>query len=379
MFSLILRSRLSTIAALFSLALLLPSVARAVDPTPAPRDWSKHPAIVELDTPNNVVVYAVGDPHADYGRLVNLLVKGDIIEAASRQPDQVANVKWKAGNAVLVCTGDMIDKGDHSVEVLQLFMRLQQIAPDAGGKVIVTSGNHEAEFLKNPSDTNDKAVDFLNQLSGLNIDPSAVSNGTDSLGLGQFMRSLPFAARVNDWFFAHAGNTNSNNPDKATRPRSLEDLRNFLQSDVTANGYRAAALSDSDSLLEAKLKPPWWEELPESGQDSQDRLKKYVTALGTDSHPVKHLVIGHQPGEYTFNGERTRPKGEMVNRHLGYIFLIDCGMSSKIDHSKGALLRIRGGGAHSIRFDGNVRIEEDLLPSLSLFSHHSRALSAPPR
>jgi hypothetical protein len=378
MFSPILRSKLSTIAALFSLALLLPCVARAVDPTPAPRDWSKHPAIVELDEAK--VIYAVGDPHGDYERLVDLLVKGDIIEAVSRQPDQVANVQWKAGNAVLVCTGDMIDKGDHSVAVLQLFMRLQQIAPDSGGKVIVTLGNHEAEFLANAANT--KAADFIAELKkpNINIKPQDVANGTDRLGLGQFMRSLPFAARVKDWFFAHAGNTNSNNPDKATRPRSLEDLRNFLQSDVTANGYGADALSVSDSLLEAKLKPlPWWQELDDSGQASQDRLKKYVTALGTDSHPVKHLVIGHQPGDYTFNGERPRPQGEMVNRYLGYIFLIDCGMSSKIDYSKGALLRIRGGGAHSIRFDGNVRIEEDLLPSLSLFSHHSRAPSAPPR
>ena len=132
----------------------------------------------------------------------------------------------EGGNAVLVCTGDMIDKGDNSVEVLQLFMRLQKIAPDSGGKVIVTLGNHEAEFLDNPSDTNHKAEDFLAQLRRLNIDPLTVSNGTDSLGLGQFMRSLPFAARVNDWFFAHAGNTNSHNP---TRQRAavLDDLRSF--------------------------------------------------------------------------------------------------------------------------------------------------------
>ena len=377
MFSHILRFRLSIVSALFSLALggLLPCVARAADPTPAPRDWSQNPAIVELDVPNNVVVYAVGDPHADYARLVDLLVKGGIIEEVSRQPDQLANVKWKAGNAVLVCTGDMIDKGDQSVEVLQFFMRLQKIAPDSGGMVVVTLGNHEAEFLANATDSNSKATVFLAQLRKLSIDPQSVANGTDSLGLGQFLRSLPFAARVNDWFFAHAGNTNAKNPDKATRPRSLVDLRSFLQDDVTSNGYGAKALSGSESLLEAKLDNPWWQEKGDSGKASGDRLKSYVTALGTSSHPVRHLVIGHQPGKVTFNGDEPRKKGVMVSRYLGLIFLIDCGMSSAVNDSTGALLRIRnnaeyqsgqGRDAYSIRFEGDVRKEELLIAEIAL-------------
>lgn len=337
-------------------------VARAAD-----RDWSRDPAIVEVDIPSNVVLYAIGDTHADYGRLVDLLVKADIIDEVSRQPDQLGNVRWKAGNAVLVCTGDMIDKSVNSVEVLQLFMRLRNLAPDAGGKVIVTMGNHEAEFLANPSDTNKKAAEFLAELkrmkaAGVNdIDPSQVGNGTDSLGLGQFLRSLPFAVRVNDWFFAHAGNMNSKNPAKATHPRSLPELQSFLQSDVTAKGYGAEALSKSDSLLEAKLDSPWWEQPGDSGPASGNRLRTYVTGLGTPAHPVKHLVIGHQPGKVKFNGDVTRERGVMVNRYLGTIFLIDCGMSSGVGYSTGALLRIRPNDTYSIRFEGNVRKEEFLM------------------
>ena len=359
-------STVAVAAALFAglLVGLLPCIARAADPTPAPRDWSQNPAIVELDIPINVDVYAIGDPHADYARLIDLLVKGDIINHVSNKPDQLGNVTWKAGNAVLVCTGDMIDKSVNSVEVLQLFMRLRNIAPDAGGKVIVTMGNHEAEFLANPTVTNTKAAEFLAQLKRMkdagvtNIDPAMVGNGTDSLGLGQFLRSLPFAARVNDWFFAHAGNTNSKNPDKATSPRSLAALGSFLQTDVTANGYGGESLSKSNSLLEAKLDSPWWEEKGDSGQASEDRLRKYVTALGSG---IKHLVIGHQPGKVKFNGEETREKGVMVGRYFGgIIFLIDCGMSSGVNYSTGALLRIRPHEVYSIHFEGNVR-KEDLL------------------
>jgi hypothetical protein len=120
----------------------LSAAARAANPTPAPsvppRDWSQNPAIVERDIPGSVVVWAIGDTHGDYTRLIDLLVKGEIIDEVSRQPGDFANVKWKAGNAVLVCTGDMIDKGTQSIEVLQLFMRLREIAPETGGQVIVT-------------------------------------------------------------------------------------------------------------------------------------------------------------------------------------------------------------------------------------------------
>jgi hypothetical protein len=347
----------------------------------ADRDWSQNPAIVELDIPSKVLLYAIGDTHADYGRLVDLLVKGDIISVVSREPDQVGSVTWKAGNAVLVCTGDMIDKSVNSVEVLQLFMRLRNIAPDSGGKVIVTCGNHEAEFLANPTDSNMKAVEFLAELKRMqaagvqNISAAEVGNGTDSLGLGQFLRSLPFAVRVNDWFFAHAGNTNSKNPNKATQPRSLPDLQNFLQSDVTANGYGAAALSDDKSILEAKLKSPWWQEKDEPGEASANRLRKYVTALGTSSHRINHLVIGHQPGDVKFNGDQPRTQGVMVSRYNGTILLIDCGMSSGVGYSTGALLRIRpigfyegydGYDAYSIKFEGDVRKEEMLTETLEI-------------
>ena len=42
------------------------------------RDWKTHPAIVEIDTKHDV--YALGDVHGDYDRLVTLLVAAKIIQ-----------------------------------------------------------------------------------------------------------------------------------------------------------------------------------------------------------------------------------------------------------------------------------------------------------
>ena len=66
----------------------------------AARDWKKYPAVVEVRTSQDV--FALGDVHGDYDRLVALLVAGKVIPKGPAQPDKV---RWAAGRAVLVCTG----------------------------------------------------------------------------------------------------------------------------------------------------------------------------------------------------------------------------------------------------------------------------------
>ena len=61
---------------------------------------------------------------------------------------------WGAGRSTLVQTGDCVDRGPRSIEVLQLMWRLQDEAEAAGGRVLLLLGNHEAWAL---SGTNDYA------------------------------------------------------------------------------------------------------------------------------------------------------------------------------------------------------------------------------
>jgi hypothetical protein len=284
-------------------------------------------------------VYALGDVHGDYERLVTLLAAAEVIEG---KPDHPREVRWAAGKAVLVCTGDLIDKGKHSLKVLAFFQALQAAAAKAGGRVIVTMGNHEAEFLADPG--NPKAQEFVKELADKQIKPAEVAAGRDALGVGIFLRGLPFAARVNDWFFAHAGDT---------RRHTLKQLRLELEEGVDAHGYKLILLEGKKedprlalrALLDARLHPaPWWQEgKDEPDRKGRDRLAGYVQALG-----VNHLVIGHQPGRVTFADGSRRPQGTMHQHYDGLIFLIDVGMSRGIDdsgqgYSTGALLRIHGG------------------------------------
>ena len=303
------------------------------------RDWAKHPAIVEIDTKQDI--YAIGDVHGDYKQLVTLLVKTKLISHPPEKPDQV---EWNAGKSVLVCTGDIIDKGHHSIDALNLLRALQTSAAAKGGHVVVTSGNHEAAFLETPT-TDGKAEDFVNELDALGVDPEEVAKGHDTLGIGQFLLGLPFAARVNDWFFVHAGNV---------KKRSLKELKSALEQGVDKEGYGAEVLVGKGiGILEVRMNSkykkknprtklkthPWWEKRDDKPKDSEKRLRELVEGLG-----VKHLVFGHQNNKYTFNDKTVRKAGAMFQKFDGLVFLIDVGMSYAIGKSQGAVLRIHREG-----------------------------------
>jgi diadenosine tetraphosphatase ApaH/serine/threonine PP2A family protein phosphatase len=284
------------------------------------RDWKANPAIVEIDTPEDI--YALGDVHGDYERLLTVLVAAKIIPGDPGAPEKV---QWQAGKAVLVCTGDFINKWNQSLQVIALFRSLQTSAARAGGRFVVTLGNHEADFLA--GGLGKKTADFVNDLARQGLKPKDVIAGGDRAGIGAWLRSLPAAARVNDWFFAHAGNTHG---------RTLAQLRDDLQTGIDKQGYAAAVLQDSDSLLQARMHPqPWWEGEADTGPQSKEKLARCVQALG-----ARHLVIGHQPGKVQFADKSVRKLGELSQHFDGLIFLIDTGMSRGVGYSTGAVLRI---------------------------------------
>lgn len=70
-------------------------------------------------------------------------------------------------------------------------------------------------------------------------------------------------------------------------------------------------------------------------------------------------MFGHQPGEVAFADGSTRARGELAQRY-GVAFLIDTGLSSAVDYSTGALLRVSGTGTSTralvVRADGSESV-----------------------
>jgi hypothetical protein len=80
-------------------------------------------------------IIAIGDLHGDDGAWRDVTRAAGLVDTAGR---------WTGGTTILVQTGDVPDRGPHSLLIIRDLMRLQKEAKRAGGQVIALVGNHEA-------------------------------------------------------------------------------------------------------------------------------------------------------------------------------------------------------------------------------------------
>jgi hypothetical protein len=83
-------------------------------------------------------IVAIGDVHGAYDALVQTLQAADVIDS---------NLSWNGGKTHLVFTGDLLDRGAKSRQVMDLVMRLEREARRRGGRVHLLLGNHEVMNL----------------------------------------------------------------------------------------------------------------------------------------------------------------------------------------------------------------------------------------
>lgn len=286
------------------------------DPGKPRRDWTTYPAIATVSGATEI--NAVGDLHGDLTVTIRLLTAAGLISSSTP-------FHWTGGTKVLVVLGDVIDKGMNGLAIIDLLSSIEPEARAAGGQVIVTLGNHEAEFLADPSDS--KTLVFQTELMNKGLDPERVAAGETKYGA--WLTTRPLAAMVDGWFFSHAGNTEN---------RTLQQLTTKYQTVVEDHlsasgraGFYDPAILGKNSILEGQA---WW---AGSSVPASDVIDANLVAL-----PAEHLVFGHEPGDVAFaddpQGERS--KGDMVQRYDGRVFLIDVGMSAAVGYSDGALLQI---------------------------------------
>lgn len=81
---------------------------------------------------------AIGDVHGDIVTFEALLASLGLVDKDGH---------WIGGTRSLVQTGDLLDRGAGSREVMELLMRLESEARAGGGRVTVLLGNHEANNM----------------------------------------------------------------------------------------------------------------------------------------------------------------------------------------------------------------------------------------
>jgi hypothetical protein len=99
-------------------------------------------------------IVAIGDVHGAAEPFVAILQRAGLIDAERR---------WIGGTAVLVQTGDLMDRGTAVRADLDLLMALERQASAAGGRVQVLLGNHE--FMNLLGQTRDVASELYERFA----------------------------------------------------------------------------------------------------------------------------------------------------------------------------------------------------------------------
>ena len=190
-------------------------------------------------------IVAVADVHGAAEAFASLLRRAALIDAQQR---------WIGGNAILVQTGDVTDRGPGVRAVLDLLMALEPQASAAGGRVQVLLGNHEVLNLL--GETRDVSAEILESFadaqSGARIAQALETAGrikripdkaawvaahppglleyrdafAPSGRYGKWLRSKPVLVEIGGTVFMHAGIS------PVLRAGSLDDVIRRVRRDL---------------------------------------------------------------------------------------------------------------------------------------------------
>lgn len=308
------------------------------------RDWAKYPALIEINDPSRTL-YAVGDIHGSFAEFYSLLEKAKLIKG--HIPAVPQNFEWLGGNSILVTTGDAINKGTNTNDVVHFLIQLQMKAEQAGGKLIHVYGNHEMGLL---IDENNKNQSFKNgnpiygpsgekyqvlaeELKSKSIDPCSFISPASKTGA--WLRNLPTAALVNGIYLSHSGWTN-----RMSRDEINDNFKKMVNTNDWGNPFVCG--SEAKPIGGLLNSDAWWQQDP-------DELSANLKSVG-----ARQILFGHDPK--VFN-----QKGHILAYELGPIgsgqllIKLDVGLVSQ--NSRGEMIRCR---AKNWLRDGGCKLFEIL-------------------
>jgi hypothetical protein len=298
-------------------------------------------------------IVAVGDVHGAFEAFAGILRTAGLIDSRGR---------WTGGRAVLVQTGDVLDRGADSRRVLDLLRKLEREAPRAGGRVLALLGNHEfmrlagdwrfvsaGEFAAFRDARSEDRRDLVYEKVAAEEAARARSEGREHderahrerfmrdipLGFiemrqafdadgdyGRWLRSRPALAKVNDLFFLHGGIS----PPVAAL--GCEAINERIARDMAALPLPAEQIAGL--FASSGSGPLWYRGLANDPEETiADAVEASLVAMDG-----RAFVIGHT----------TVLPGRIATRLRGRVVQIDTGMLGG-DFYRGGLpaaLEIRG-------------------------------------
>jgi len=279
-------------------------------------------------------VVAIGDVHGAYDQFVAILRTAGLVNARDR---------WSGGRAVLVQTGDILDRGKDSRKVIELLRRLERDAASAGGQVIALTGNHEfmrlagdwryvspgeydafrdgasvelrdavrarataaaeerARAEKLPFDQGAFREQFLREVPlGLIEMRQAFAAGAP---YGDWLRARPAVAKVNGIVFLHGGISDE------VASLGCDAINDSVAKDMKAAAGDPAQIASMFSARETG--PLWYRGLAQEPEAAfAPTLESILSRMG-----ARAIVVGHTP-----------TAGRITSRFGGRVVQIDSGM-----------------------------------------------------
>jgi hypothetical protein len=298
-------------------------------------------------------VIAVGDVHGDYDQLVAVLKSASLID------DQL---NWSGGKAHLVQTGDVLDRGPDSRKAMDLIMKLEKQAEEAGGHVHALIGNHEAMNVFGDLRYTSKA-EFASYLEENSKDrdstdpahPPGYVEHRKQLGpdgyYGKWIVSHDAVIKINDSLFMHGGISAKYVGMKIKDIN--ERVRAELKGDAKLDG---GIVKDPDG-------PLWYR-----GLTSADTVLEPLVDKIRKNFGIERIVVGH-----------TYADAAITPRFGGKVILIDIGLSRVYDGiGKVGCLVMEGPQVYVLHRGTRLELPTDTGKDLLRYLKQAAALDPPP-
>ena len=125
---------------------------------------------------------------------MNLLVIGDVHGCYHTLKDLVEE-HWDVENELLIQLGDIVNKGQYSIECIKYWQELQA---KHGDYVVMLRGNHEQHFVKD-------SIDHPRDLDNALLQRDALAGGMKVRTLKKWLSNLPLGWENDDILVTHAG------------------------------------------------------------------------------------------------------------------------------------------------------------------------------
>ncbi len=364
----------------------------------------------DIDAPGRVVAF--GDVHGAYKDWSTMLQEVGVVDA---------QLNWSGGNTHLVSLGDLVDRGPDSRKVIELLMKLEQQAAQAGGAVHLVLGNHEVMIMTGDlrytspeefaafaaEETQAERDEVYAQYRAFNPGGSeadarqrfddAYPRGFIALrkafsrdgAIGSWLIQQPFVIKVNDKVYMHGGIASE------AVQESLASINGKLQGEL---GDFLASMEE----LRAAGVMPWYVDYHDRLDFLTARVEEFAAAnprkkanwfpaVNTVFEAQKAYLFSEEspnwyrgtalcnPYSESFNTERflkkvgarqvvmghTPTRGEVLERMDGLAIRLDTGMLTSVYKGRASAL-ISGSGPDYVHYLGGARQEQPVTEERSI-------------